>query len=188
MAMDSEGVHKQACLSGFGNGQVLFAGTGFFDCREFFPSNSFRRLQELTRGGMRPSMNGSRPIDDLMQGVLDGAAVQTLLLPLRGGGGGSDFDAEGEHGQPGEGKSRRAKKNAKKNVKRKAAKKAAKRRSAKRKTEGQLDKEGKDEKNGGKNRDAPRRRPTAGAFPSRSTCPADVRIRSPGFRNVTRDD
>ena len=43
----------------------------------------FRRLQELTRGGIRPSMDGSRPIDGLMQGVLDSAAVQMLLLPMR---------------------------------------------------------------------------------------------------------
>jgi hypothetical protein len=106
----------------------------------------FRRLQELTRGGIRPSMDGSRPIDGLMQGVLDSAAVQMLLLPLRGGGGGPKLYAEGENGQPGEGKSRRAKKN---------AKRKATEMEKKNQTTSQRDKGGKGEKKGDRNKDSP---------------------------------
>ena len=49
----------------------------------------FRRLQEFTRGGIRPSVDGSRPIDNFIQGVLDSASEQILLLPMRSGSGGS---------------------------------------------------------------------------------------------------
>jgi hypothetical protein len=54
----------------------------------------FRRLQELTRKGIRPASDGARPIDAAMQGVLDCAAVQMLLLPLAEGSGGNKRERE----------------------------------------------------------------------------------------------
>jgi hypothetical protein len=75
----------------------------------------FRRLQELTRKGIRPAADGARPIDAAMQGVLDCAAVQMLLLPLAEGSGGGKREREQkgpvDANQP---KSKAAKKNAKK--------------------------------------------------------------------------
>jgi hypothetical protein len=46
----------------------------------------FRRLQEKTRTGIRPGLDGTKPIDTHMQAVLDSAGVQMLLLPWRSGG------------------------------------------------------------------------------------------------------
>jgi hypothetical protein len=84
-------------------------------------------------------MDGLRLIDGLLQGVLDSAAVQMLLPPLRGGGGDPKFNAKGERGLPVEGKSKRAEKNAK----RKAAEMERKNQTTR-----QRDKGGKGEKRG----------------------------------------
>ena len=44
-------------------------------------------------------MDGPRPVDGLMPVVLDSAAVQMVLLPMRGGGGGLKLNAKEENGQ-----------------------------------------------------------------------------------------
>ena len=79
----------------------------------------FRRLQERTRAGIRPALDGSRPVDTHMQSVLDSAAVQMLLLPLRGSGGGPKRerdDSAAAHVPTPAGTSKAAKKQAKKKV------------------------------------------------------------------------
>ena len=44
----------------------------------------FRKLAELTRTGLKPTMAGTRPVDDCLIAVLESASVQILLLPLGG--------------------------------------------------------------------------------------------------------
>ena len=40
-------------------------------------------VADITSDRIRPSMDGSRPVDGLMPGALDSVAVQMLLLPIR---------------------------------------------------------------------------------------------------------
>jgi hypothetical protein len=100
------------------------------------PSCSFLTewLRELARDEVRQSEDSSRPIVDLQQGVLGSSTVREMPPP------------EGEQRQPGEGKSRRAKKNAKRNARSEAAKEAAERSAAEKRTIGQCNQGGKREK------------------------------------------
>jgi hypothetical protein len=50
-------------------------------------------VADITSDRIRPSMDGSRPVDGLMPGALDIVAVQMLLLPMHGGGGGPQLNA-----------------------------------------------------------------------------------------------
>ena len=47
----------------------------------------FRELQELCRTGIRRSLDGTRPVEDHMQNVLNGHRIAMLLTPTRAGGG-----------------------------------------------------------------------------------------------------
>ena len=56
----------------------------------------FSILQSKCRDGLRAKGAGGRPIDNLMERVLDSAAIQMLVMPIavRGGGGGSRAEAD----------------------------------------------------------------------------------------------
>ena len=77
----------------------------------------FKKLQELTRSGVQATGAGVRPVDDHVVRVIESAAVQLLLLPLKGGSTSSGSGGGGNNGDgPSKARQRREKqKNARAN-------------------------------------------------------------------------